>query len=85
VSEPLDLTVNQPKPYRDDLTQAEVRAARLISPELWSQRYVPRGGPMHFATGPGWPRLLREKAKHWRKLADAAEVCAAAIDRTNVP
>jgi hypothetical protein len=76
--------VNTP-PIRGELPPDVLRAARMISPVVWRERYIPGRGPLHYAGGLSWPNSLRMTARRWRRLADAAEVCAGWIETTEAP
>lgn len=64
-----------PEP-RGPLPPDVAKAARLVSPVYWGQRYAPGGGPMHWAGGPYWGNHLRQEANRLERLAAAARVCA---------
>lgn len=63
-------------PPRGELPLHIKKAAQLISPTLWGQRYVLGDGPMHHAGGPYWHDELLRRADEWERMAAAARLCA---------
>lgn len=61
---------------RGPLPESVEKAARSVSSDVWGSPYVPGDGVMHYAGGPWWTRELRRRARRWRSLAQAADVCA---------
>lgn len=69
------------EPPRGGLPPHVVDAARIIHREVWRGPYEHGRGPMHHAGGSYWRNELLRRADRWRKLADAAEICAEVLPR----
>lgn len=68
-----------PTPLRGELPREVQIAARLISRDVWGERYRPLKGPMHYAGGPYWRNELLRRAGVWEQMAAAARCCADAL------
>ena len=73
--------MSAPPPLPRHYTSTELRAAALISPKVWNQRFASKRGPLYYATGPWWPIELRRLAADAERRAKAMRVVADAMER----
>ena len=75
------MSAGSPPPIDRHYSAEEMRAFITVSPLEWGQTYTPRRGPAWYATGPWWPKRLREQAARLEKRAAAMRLAAAAMER----
>lgn len=64
------------QPPRRSLPPEVVKAAKVISQEVWNEPYREGEGVMTHAGGPFWRSELLGQADEWERMAKAARVCA---------